>query len=121
MEELKEFFIKYWQLILSAILFVIGFVVGIIRMKKKGMTFQEIMSGILMEQMPLWVSMAETAGGTGDQKKVFVLNKALNFCASKFGRQLSQEESDLIIAYASEKIESILATPQKKGVAKKVR
>lgn len=121
MEEFKEFLIKNWQLLASAVLFIIATVIGIIRMKKKGMTFQEIMSGILMEQMPLWVSMAETAGGTGDQKKVFVLNKALNYCASKLGRQLSQDESDMIIAYASEKIESILATPQKKGVAKKVR
>ena len=121
MEELKEFIIKNWQLLASALLFIIATIIGIIRMKKKGMTFQEIMSGILMEQMPLWVSMAETSGGSGDQKKVFVLNKALNYCASKLGRQLSQEESDLIIAYASEKIETILATPQKKGVAKKVR
>ena len=121
MEEFKEFLIHNWQLLASAVLFIIATVIGIIRMKKKGMTFQEILSGILMEQIPLWVSMAETDGGTGEQKRVEVLNKALNYCASKIGRQLSQAESDMIISYVSEKIEAILSTPQKKGVAKKVR
>lgn len=121
MAELKAFLIQNWQLLASGCLFIVATVIGIIRMKKKGMTFQEIMAGILMEQLPLYVSMAETSGGSGEQKRVFVLNKALNYCASKLGRQLSQEESDMIIAYASEKIEAILATPQKKGVAKKVR
>lgn len=117
-DELKQFLITNWQLLASALMFIIATVVAIIRMKKKGMTFQEIMSGILMEQLPLFVSMAETEGGSGDKKKVYVLNKALNYVASKLGRQLSQEESDIIIAYASEKIETILATPQKKNVAK---
>lgn len=121
MAEFKEFLIHNWQLLASGVLFIIATVIGIIRMKKKGMTFQEILSGILMEQIPLWVSMAETDGGTGEQKRVEVLNKALNYCASKLGRQLSQAESDMIISYVSEKIEAVLSTPQKKGVAKKVR
>ena len=121
MDELKSFLIQNWQLLASATLFIVATIIGIVRMKKKGMTFQEIISGILMEQLPLYVSMAETSGGTGEQKRVFVLNKALNYCADKLGRQLSQSETDLIIAYASEKIEAILATPQKKGFAKKVR
>ena len=121
MEEFKQFLIQNWQLLASTVLFIVTTVIGIIRMKKKGMTFQEIMSGILMEQLPLWISMSETSGGTGEQKRVFVLNKALNYCSGKLGRTLTQQESDLLIAYATEKIESILATPQKKGVAKKVR
>ena len=119
--ELKKFLIQNWQLIASAILFIVATVIGIIRMKKKGMTFQEILSGILMEQIPLFVSMAETKGGTGEEKRVWVLNKALNYASSKIGRPLTQTESDMIISYVTEKIESVLATPQKKGVAKKVR
>ena len=121
MEEFKQFMINNWQLIASATLFILATIIGIIRMKKKGMTFQEILSGILMESIPLWVSMAETKGGTGEEKRVYVLNKALNYCASKLGRTLSQAESDMIIAYVTEKVEAVLATPQKKGVAKKVR
>jgi hypothetical protein len=121
MEEFKEFLINYWQFLASGVLFIIATVIGIVRMKKKGMTFQEILSGILMEQIPLWISMSETTGGSGEQKKVAVLNKALNYCSSKLGRQLSETESQMIISYVSEKIETVLATPQKKGVAKKAR
>ena len=121
MEEFKEFLVHNWQLLASGVLFIIATIIGFIRMKKKGMTFQEILSGILMEQLPLWISMSETSGGTGEQKRVAVLNKALNYCSSKLGRTLSQAESDMIISYVSEKIESILATPQKKGVVKKGR
>ena len=65
MEEFKEFLVHNWQLLASGVLFIIATVIGIIRMKKKGMTFQEILSGILMEQLPLWISMSETSGGTG--------------------------------------------------------
>lgn len=119
--ELKKFLIQNWQLLASAFLFTIATIIGIVRMRKKGMSFQEIMHGILMEQLPLFVSLAETNGGTGEQKRVYVLNKALNYCSSKIGRPLSQAESDLIVAYVSEKIETILATPQKHNVAKKVR
>lgn len=121
MEELKEFLIKNWQLLASAVLFIGATVIGIIRKKKKGLTFQEILFGTLMEQLPLFVSMAETDGGSGEHKRVFVLNKALNYCSSQLGRPLTEVESDRIISYASEKIETILATPQKKGVAKKAR
>ena len=121
MEELKEFFIKNWQLIASGLLFIIATVISIIRMKKKGMTFQEIISGLLMEQLPLFVDMAENKGGTGEQKRVYVLNKALNFASSKVGRPLTQAESDMIISYVTEKVELILTTPQKKGAVKKVR
>ena len=121
MEEFKDFLIHNWQLLASGILFIVATIIGIIRMKKKGMSFQEILSGILMEQIPLWVSMSETLGGTGEEKRVRVLNKALSYCDSKVGRTLSQSESDLIISYVTEKIEAVLATPQKKGIAKKVR
>lgn len=121
MEELKEFIIKNWQLLASALLFIIATIIGIIRMKKKGMTFQEACSSVLMEQLPIFISLAENKGGTGEQKRVYVLNEALNYCAKKIGRPLTQTESDMIISYATEKIELILATPQKKDVAKKAR
>ena len=121
MEEFVEFLKHNWQLLASAVLFIFATIIGIIRMKRKGMSFSEIMSGLLAEQLPLFVSLAENNGGTGEQKRVFVLNKALNYVAEKLGRPLSQAESDLIIGYATEKIETILANPQKKGVAKKVR
>ena len=114
MEELKEFFIHNWQLIASGTLFILATVISIIRAKKKGLTFMQIMSGLLLEQLPLWIDMAEATKEGGEQKRVQVLNKALNYCAKKLGRSLTQEESDYVISYVTEKVEAILTTPQKK-------
>ena len=118
MDELKEFFIQNWQLLASAILFVIAFIVGIIRGKKKGYTFSDILLGLIAEQLPQWIALAEASGGTGEQKKVQVLNDALNYASKTLGRKLSEEETSFIIAQASEQIEKILGTPQKKEVKK---
>ena len=120
MEEAKQFFIQNWQLIASAVMFIIATTIGIIRAKKKGMSFSEAIHSELSEQLPIFISCAE-GKGTGEQKRVYVLNEGLNYLAKKIGRPLTQTESDLAISYMTEQIENILATPQKKGVAKKVR
>ena len=115
MEELKQFFIQNWQLLASALLFIIATIIGIVTKKKKGYTFSDILLGLIAEQLPLWISTAEsTAGATGEQKKVAVLNSALNYASKTLGRKLSEEETSFIIAQASEQIEKILTTPQKK-------
>ena len=49
-----------------------------------------------------------------------VLNDALNYASKTLGRKLSEEETSFIIAQASEQIEKILGTPQKKEEPKKV-
>ena len=119
MEELKQFLIQNWQQIISAILFIVFFVIGLITRRKKGYTFSDILLGLISEQLPQWISLAEASGGTGEQKKVAVLNSALNYASKTLGRNLSEEETSFIIAHASELIEKILGTPQKKE-AKKV-
>jgi hypothetical protein len=118
MEEVKQFIIENWKLLASALLFLIAFVVGLIRGKKKGYSLSDILMGMLVEQLPHWISMAEAVGGTGEQKKVQVLNNALNYTARALGRKLTEEETSLIIAKSSEAIEKILNTPQKKEVEK---
>ena len=120
MEEVKMFFVQNWQLISSAILFVTATIIGLVRAKKSGMSFSEAIHAELSEQLPIFISCAE-GKGTGEQKRVYVLNEGLNYLAKKIGRPLTQTESDLAISYMTEQIENILATPQKKGVAKKVR
>ena len=120
LQELKEFFIKNWQLIASALLFIFSFIIGLIAKKKKGYTFSDIILGLIAEQLPQWISLAEASGGTGEQKKVAVLNDALNYASKTLGRKLSEEETSFIIANASEQIEKILGTPQKKEEAKKI-
>lgn len=118
MEEAKQFIIENWKLLASALLFLIAFVVGLVRGKKKGYSLSDILMGMLVEQLPHWISMAEAVGGTGEQKKVQVLNNALNYTARALGRKLTEEETSLIIAKSSEAIEKILSTPQKKEVEK---
>ena len=120
LEELKLFLIQNWQLLASALLFIIATIIGIIRLKKKGMSFQDAIHSQLTEQLPIFISIAENKG-TGEQKRVYVLNEGLNYLSKQLGRPLTQTESDLAIAFMTEQIENILATPQKKGVAKKVR
>ena len=120
MEELKKFLIQNWQLLASALLFIVSFIIGLVARRKKGYTFSDILLGLIAEQLPIWISLAETAGGTGEQKKVAVLNDALNYASKTLGRKLSEEETSFIIAQASEQIEKILGTPQKKEEPKKV-
>ena len=120
MEELKKFLIQNWQLLASALLFIVSFIIGLVARRKKGYTFSDILLGLIAEQLPMWISLAETAGGTGEQKKVAVLNDALNYASKTLGRKLSEEETSFIIAQASEQIEKILGTPQKKEEPKKV-
>ena len=112
--ELKQFFIQNWQLIASACLFIVSFIIGLITRRKKGYTFSDILLGLISEQLPQWISLAEATGNSGEQKKVQVLNDALNYASKTLGRKLSEEETSIIIANASEQIEKILGTPQKK-------
>ena len=116
--ELKNFFINNWQLIVSACLFIISFIFGLITRRKKGYTFSDILLGLISEQLPQWISLAEATGNSREQKKVEVLNSALNYASKTLGRKLSEEETSFIIANASEQIEKILGTPQKKEAEK---
>ena len=118
MHELKVFLIENWQLIASACLFVVSFVIGLVSKLKKGYTFSDILLGLISEQLPQWISLAEAKGGSGEQKKVQVLNEALNYASKTLGRKLSDEEVSFIVTQASEQIEKILGTPQKKEAEK---
>lgn len=120
MDGVKEFFISNWQLIASALLFIISSIVAFIARRKKGYSFSDVLLGLISEQLPSWITLAESAGGTGEQKKVQVLNDALNYASKTLGRKLTEEETSFIIAQASEQIEKILGTPQKKEEPKKV-
>lgn len=121
MDEIKKFLIQNWQLIASALLFLVSFIIGLRSKLKKGYTFSDILLGLISEQLPQWINLAEASGGTGEQKKVAVLNDALNYASKTLGRKLSEEETSFIIANASEQIEKILGTPQKKEEPKQVQ
>lgn len=116
LSELKQFIINNWQLIASACLFIVSFIIGIITKRKKGYTFSDILLGLIAEQLPTMIKSAENffGAGNGEQKKVMVLNDALNFASKTLGRKLSEEETSFIITNVSEQIEKILGTPSKK-------
>ena len=114
LHDLKVFFIQNWQLIASALLFVVSFIIGLFSKIRKGVTFSDVIRGLIAEQLPHWISLAEAHGGTGEQKKVQVLNDALNYASKTLGRRLSEAETSFIVQQASDLIEKILSTPQKK-------
>ena len=70
LQELKAFFIQNWQLIASACLFIFSFVFGLITRRKKGYTFSDILLGLIAEQLPQWISIAEASGNTGEQRRL---------------------------------------------------
>lgn len=114
LHEIKVFFIQNWQLIASALLFVVSFIIGLFSKLKKGVSFSDVIRGLIAEQLPHWISLAEAHGGTGEQKKVQVLNDALNYASKTLGRKLSEAETSFIVSQTSDLIEKILSTPQKK-------
>ena len=114
LHEIKVFLVQNWQLIASALLFVVSFIIGLVSKLKKGYTFSDILLGLIAEQLPQWISLAEASKGTGEQKKVQVLNDALNYACKTLGRKLSEEETAFLVTHTSEQIEKILQTPQKK-------
>lgn len=112
--ELKEFIIKNWQMIASVLLFIVSFIIGIATKRKKGYTFSDILLGLIAEQLPIMIKSAENffGNGNGEQKKVMVLNDALNFASKTLGRKLSEEEISFIVTNISKQIEAIGATPK---------
>ena len=101
-------------MIASVILFVVSFIIGIVTKKKKGYTFSDILLGLIAEQLPSMIKSAENffGAGNGEQKKVMVLNDALNFASKTLGRKLSEEEISFIVTNISKQIEAIGATPK---------
>jgi len=114
LHELKIFFFQNWKEICAVILFIVSFVIGLFSKMKKGVSFSDVIRGLIAEQLPKWISEAEAHGGTGEQKKVQVLNDALNYACKTLGRKLSEAETSFIVQQASDLIEKILSTPQKK-------
>lgn len=115
-ETALEFVKSNWKAILVVLAVILSIVTAIISGKKKGLSFGEIVLGIITEQIPSWITIAEKDGGTGEHKKVQVLNEAVNYVAKKLGRKLTEEETAFVVTKASEFIESVLLTPQKKAL-----
>lgn len=116
LKEIGTFAAAHWEQIASVVLFVAAFIIGCARKAKKGYTFLEVVTGMIVEMAPEWIKQAEDKGGTGEQKKVYVLNAAVSAAAKAIGRALTDSEVSAVVAKMSQVVEGILETPQKKGV-----
>ena len=116
LQELKNFIIQNWKEIASVVLFIISVIVAFVAKRKKGYSFSDIILGLIAEKLPELIKQAEEniGAGNGEQKKVTVLNAVLNLASKSLGRKLSEEEISFIITNATQQIENILGTPQKK-------
>lgn len=121
--DMKEFLQEYWKPIASAGLFLVSLIVStVIIVKKSGgkVSVWDAIKSAILEKVPSLISIVEREG-SGEEKKNAVLNMALREAHEVIGRQLTVEETELIVNLVSKQIELILATPQKKEAVKEVK
>lgn len=110
---MKEFFQSYGLVILAVISSLVNLILLIL--KKNKIVVKDTIFEKLLEKLPIFIQYAESMAKDGADKKGLALGAAYSFISQYSG--LSHDEvvkmySDRI----SNAIESILATPQKKGV-----
>ena len=104
---MKEFLINNWKLILEISCAVFALVFMCIR--KKPVKVVDTLKEIICRLLPCCLNQAEKSELKGDDKKVFAL-KLLDEALKELGFELGDYGE-----FASEQLEIILSTPQKKG------
>lgn len=111
---MKEFFINYWREIIWILSAVISLVCLFIR--KKPVKVVDTVREVIIRLLPYCISQAEKLiNATGADKKEYALSllwKLLSEIVSVSSEDLSSMYSE----FASDEVEVILSTPQKKGV-----
>lgn len=121
MKPVLDFIYKNWYYLLLAVLAVATFAVSLILAIKKNKNSGNIFDSIkaaLMENIPFWAVISEGLSG-GDNKKNNVITLGIALVNKLLGRKLSADENDYFVAFISEQLEKVLATPQKKLQAPK--
>lgn len=105
-----------WKVILEVLLLVISFMIIVFRKKTK-VIIPESVTSKLFCNLPVWIDQVEEliGPGKGDKKLQEVLKKALYFVCNETGIAMAELPASFS-SYIIEQIESILSTPQKKGV-----
>ena len=113
MKTLIQFLFDYWQFIVYILVSVITTIVVLVLKKKKVVNELDNILKIVLANLPRIVLSAEELIGSGNgvEKKQVVLYSVIKFVKDQFSVDLP----DSLIAYISERIEDILAAPQKKG------
>lgn len=113
---MKEFFAENWRFIIYLVVAILGIVITIL---KKSKLINEIVDTPLervMSLLPGLIGEAESSFKDGYKKKIYVLSAALGLLEKLAGRELSMDEISNYSDKISVAIESILETPQKKGI-----
>ena len=117
---MKDFLLKNWYYLILAFLAVAGFTTSLILSLKrnKNQNVFESVKEALLENLPFWAVISEGLG-SGVDKKNNVLTLGIALVNKLLGRKLTADENDYFVAFISEHLEKILATPQKKLQAAK--
>lgn len=111
MKEISKFFIENWRLILEIALVCCSAVVFMLR--KKPVTVVDTLKEIIVRSLPALINLAELQVGlSGDDKLSFVIAQ-LKMALSDLG--YSDEIITRYTPFATEQVEMILSTPQKKS------
>lgn len=108
---MSEFWLKIIFISVEVFLVICSCFVGIFR---KRYVIKDTIFELLLEELPKFIILAEKLK-LGSQKKEFVLGVAYSFLSKYSGKDISvvaEEYGDRVCSA----IESILSTPQKKGV-----
>ena len=118
---MKEFIYKNWYYLIVAVLAIATFTVSLItaikRNKNRGNVFDTVKEALL-ENIPFWITISEGFSG-GEAKKDNVISLGMALVNKMLGRKISPDENDYFVAFISDSLEKVLATPQKKLVAPK--
>ncbi len=112
---MKDFLLKNWYYIILAVIAVASFITSIILSLKrnKGGNILDSVKEALLENIPFWAIMSEGLA-SGADKKNNVITLGIALARKILGRDLSADENNYFVAFISEGLEKILATPQKK-------
>lgn len=113
MKEIITFLVDNWQPILSAFLLLVALILLIVKKKPTAYSYLDYAYS-LFKLIPDFINKAESTGVTGSAKKNIVVNSLLH--ALKKLVVLNDEQVVYCKFIFSNAVESILSTPQKKGV-----
>lgn len=117
---MKDFIYKNWYYLILAFIAIASFIISLVisLKKRKGGSILDSIKEALLENIPFWAVISEGLV-SGEAKKDNVISLGIALASKMSGRKLSAEENDYFVAFISENLEKVLATPQKKLQAPK--
>ena len=106
---MKDFICSHWKELLEAFILVLSIILLVV--KKKPVKVVDTLKEIICRLLPACLNQAENTELKGDAKRVFAL-ELLKGAAKEMGYDLDPG----YLEFATQQIEVILSTPQKKGV-----